>query len=270
MTETATKEPEYELAISIGELTVTQGSVQFPQYETIKSQALNLAAHLEQVEVTQDNLKNSKQLLAAVNKEVKQLHDERIKIKRMINEPYDTFEKQIKEITAIVKDSDDMIRNQVRELEELERLAKRDLIESIFDKRIIFYDFKELMDFDRFIKPTHLNKSTSMTKVENELVAWLTKTETDLDLIRSMEYSFEIIGEYQRTQDVASSIKSVMDRHKAIQEMERKVEVISNPSPQLPKTKKPVILIELTDQKDARLVEMFMNNEGIEYSKSIK
>ena len=61
-----------------------------------------------------------------------------------------------------------------------------------------------------------------------------------------------------------------MDRHKAIQEMERKVEVISNPSPQLPKTKKPVILIELTDQKDVRLVEMFMNNEGIEYSKSVK
>lgn len=258
-----------EISIPIGDLIVIQGSVQFPQYMVLKEQVTNLATHLQQVEVTQDNLKNSKQLLAAVNKELKQLHDERIKIKRMINEPYDTFEKQIKEITAIVKDSDDMIRNQVRELEELERLAKRDLIESIFDKRIIFYDFAELMDFDRFIKPTHLNKSTSMTKVENELVTWLTKTETDLELIKSMDYSFEIIGEYQRSQDVASSIKSVMDRHRAIQEMERKVEAVI-PSPQQPKPKKPIILIELNDEKDARLVEMFMKQENIEYNKTVK
>lgn len=281
MTE-ATKEKTHEqstmneLTINIGELVIIQGSILFPQYDLIKSQATNLANHLKQVEVNQDNLQKSKQLLAAVNKEVKKLHDERIKIKKTVMEPYDTFESQIKEITSIVKESDDLIRNQVRELEEQERLDKKKLIQSIFDKRIKHYDFQGLMDFDKFLKPTHLNKSTSMTKVENEMVSWLTKTETDLELIKSMEYSFEIIGEYQRSQDVASSIKSVMDRHKAIQEMERKVEVVSNNSPHQydstnqPKPKKPIILIELNDEKDARLVEMFMKQEGIEYSKTIK
>lgn len=259
-----------ELTINIGELTVVQGSIIFPQYDLIKSQATNLANHLQQVEVTQENLQRSKQLLAAVNKEVRKLHDERIKIKRTVLEPYDEFETQIKEITTIVKNSDDLIRNQVRELEEQERQDKKEHIHSIFNKRMKQYDFGELMNFDKFIKPTHLNKSTSMTKVEQEMVRWLEKTETDLDLIKSMDYSFEIIGEYQRTQDVASSIKSVNDRHKAIQEMERKAETVTSVSPQQSKPKKPIILIELSDEKDARLVEMFMKQERIEYSKTVK
>lgn len=261
---------QQELTINIGELTVVPGSIIFPQYDLIKSQATNLANHLQQVEVTQENLQRSKQLLAAVNKEVRKLHDERIKIKRTVLEPYDEFETQIKEITAIVKDSDDLIRNQVRELEEQERQAKKEHIHSIFNKRMKQYDFGELMNFDKFIKPTHLNKSTSMTKIETEMVQWLTKVETDLDLIKSMDYSFEIIGEYQRTQDVASSIKSVNDRHKAIQEMERKAETVTSVSPQQSKPKKPIILIELNDEKDARLVEMFMKQERIEFSKTVK
>lgn len=263
--ETVTEAVMNELTINIGEITVIQGSVLFPQYSVIKAQASNLAEHLQQVEVTPDNLQKSKQLLAAVNKEVKQLHDERIKIKRTVNEPYDLFEQQIKEITAIVKDSDDTIRTQVRELEEQERVAKRAMIENIFIKRMKHYDFVNLMGFDKFIKQSHLNKSTSMTKVENEMVKWLSKVETDLELIKSMDYSYEIIGEYQRSQDVSSSVKTILDRHRAIQEMERKAEVVSTPSPNQSKPKKPIILIELTDEKDARLVEMFMKQEGIEF-----
>lgn len=269
-TEQQSRQEQQELTIDIGELTVVQGSIIFPSYEIIKSQATNLANHLRQVEVNQENLQQSKQLLAAVNKEVRKLHDERIKIKRTVLEPYDEFETQIKEITTIVKDSDDLIRNQVRELEEQERQAKKEHIHFIFNKRMKQYDFGELMNFDKFIKPTHLNKSTSMTKIEAEMVQWLTKTETDLDLIKSMDYSFEIIGEYQRTQDVASSIKSVNDRHKAIQEMERKAETVTSVSPQQSKPKKPIILIELNDEKDARLVEMFMKQERIEYNKTVK
>ena len=267
MTETATGT---EISITVGQLVVTKGSIEFPQYELIKSQVVNLSEHLKTVEVNQDNLKLSKKLLASINKEVRKLHDERMRVKRTVLEPYSDFESQVNEITGIVKDADDTIRNQVRELEEQERLAKKELIRSIFQKRIQHYDFEDLLNFDHFIKPTHINKSMGINNIEADMVKWLTKTEQNLDLIKSMDYSFEIIGEYQRTQDVATSIKSVMDRHKAIKEMERKAETDSKVSPAQSKTKKPIILIELTDEKDARLVEMFMNNEGIEYSKTIK
>lgn len=264
-----TIEKQEDIQFNIGELVVKQGTVNFPEYETIKQQALNLSTNMKKVEVTNENIQVSKQLLAAVTKEVRRLNDERIKVKRTILQPYDDLEVKIKEITDIVKKADDIVRSQVRELEERERQDKKELIESIFNKRMKQYEFGELMGFDKFLKPTHLNKSTSMTKIETDMVTWLTKVETDLELINSMEYSFEIIGEYQRTQDVASSIKSVMDRHKAIQEMERKAEVIT-PSPQQSKPKKPTILIELTDEKDVKLVEMFMKQEDIEYTKTVR
>ena len=266
VTETATA----ELTINIGELVVRKGSIEFPQYELLKSQVVNLSEHLLSVEVTPDNLRVSKQLLAAINKEVRKLHDEKMRVKRTTLEPYTDFENQVKDITGIVKDAEETIRNQVRELEEQERQAKKELIESIFNKRMKHYDFEELMGFDKFLKPTHLNKSMGINNIEQDMVKWLTKTEQNLDLIKSLDYSFEIIGEYQRSQDVASSIKSVQDRHKAIQEMERKAETDSKVSPKQTKPKKPIILIELTDEKDARLVEMFMKQERIDYTKSVK
>lgn len=251
---------------AVGELLVQQGSILFPEYETVREQAINLSETMLQVEVTSENIKRSKQLLAAVNKEVNKLNDERIKAKKKLLEPYDELEKKVKEINSIVKNAENTMRQQVRELEEKERDEKEQVIRTIFEKRMKQYDFEELMGFDKFLSPQHLNKSYSMTKVESEMVKWFTKVEEDLSLIYSMEYSYEIIAEYQRTQNVTQSIQTVNDRHKVIQEMERK----SEPLKVQTKTSKPTtkVVFELYDNKDARLVEMFMQQEQIEYVKN--
>lgn len=251
---------------AVGELLVQQGSILFPEYETVREQAINLSETMLQVEVTSENIKRSKQLLAAVNKEVNKLNDERIKAKKKLLEPYDELEKKVKEINSIVKNAENTMRQQVRELEEKERDEKKQIIRTIFEKRMKQYDFEELMGFDKFLLPQHLNKSYSMTKVESEMVKWFTKVEEDLSLIYSMEYSYEIIAEYQRTQNVTQSIQTVNDRHKVIQEMERK----SEPLKVQTKTSKPTtkVVFELHDNKDARLVEMFMQQEKIEYVKN--
>ena len=64
----------------------------------VKQQALQLAENLQSVEVNEDNLKQSKKLLAAVNRRKKELDDERIRIKKVMLEPYQEFEEQVKEI----------------------------------------------------------------------------------------------------------------------------------------------------------------------------
>ncbi|MDN6627113.1 MAG: DUF1351 domain-containing protein [Pisciglobus halotolerans] len=257
---------EENVSFEVGEILVNQGSIYFPTYQSIKDQALDLSSMMKSVEVTNDNLKKSKQLLAAVRKEVNKLNDQRKKVKKDLLKPYEDLDTKVKEINMIVQESEQTIRQQVRQLEEQERQDKRDYIESIFNKRMRQYDFGELMGFDKFIKSSHLNKSTSLAKIEEEMVEWLTKTETNLDYIRQAEYGMEIIAEYQKSQDVIKSIKSVEERHKVIKEMERKVEQTTQQS----RTKKPTVVIELVDEKDAKLVEMFMKQEGIDYSKSIR
>ncbi|MGK9347623.1 DUF1351 domain-containing protein, partial [Melissococcus plutonius] len=84
-------------------LVVDIGTIQFSAFDQIKQSATKLANHIEKVEVTEDNVKESKKLVATVSKQVKKLNDKRIKVKRQMLEPYNDFEKQVKEITDIVK-----------------------------------------------------------------------------------------------------------------------------------------------------------------------
>ncbi|EHO7821327.1 DUF1351 domain-containing protein [Listeria monocytogenes] len=240
---------------------VTQGSILFPAYKKIKSDSLLLAQQIENIEVTEENIKQSKKLLAAVNKEVKNLESERISIKKEMLEPYNEFEKQVKEIVSIVKTADEMVRQQVTQMEEEEREDKKLVLKRMFEKRIRIYDFKTYFTFDDFIENRHLNKSLSINKIESEMVEWLTKIETELKIIETMPYADEIIAEYKETKDLAVSAQIVSDRHKAQEVIKEAKNDIKDD--QLP-TK---ITFTLFDEKDVKLVEMFMQQNKIKFEK---
>ncbi|EGP8643453.1 DUF1351 domain-containing protein [Listeria monocytogenes] len=240
---------------------VTQGSILFPAYKKIKSDSLLLAQQIENIEVTEENVKQSKKLLAAVNKEVKNLESERISIKKEMLEPYSEFEKQVKEIVSIVKTADEMVRQQVTQMEEEEREDKKLVLKRMFEKRIRMYDFKTYFTFDDFLENRHLNKSLSINKIESEMVEWLTKIETELKIIETMPYPDEIIAEYKETKDLAVSAQIVSDRHKAQEVIKEAKNDIKDEQLH---TK---ITFTLFDEKDVKLVEMFMRQNKIKFEK---
>ena len=51
-------------------------------------QAVIYQNQIKAVEVNEENIKESKKLLAAVNKRLKELEDKRISVKKMMLEPY--------------------------------------------------------------------------------------------------------------------------------------------------------------------------------------
>ncbi|EAC7323798.1 TPA: DUF1351 domain-containing protein [Listeria monocytogenes] len=247
--------------INIESPVVTQGSILFPAYKKIKSDSLLLAQQIENIEVTEENIKQSKKLLAAVNKEVKNLESERISIKKEMLEPYNEFEKQVKEIVSIVKTADEMVRQQVTQMEEEEREDKKLVLKRMFEKRIRMYDFKTYFTFDDFIENRHLNKSLSINKIESEMVEWLTKIETELKIIETMSYADEIIAEYKETKNLAVSAQIVSDRHKAQEVIKEAKNDIKDDQLH---TK---ITFTLFDEKDVKLVEMFMQQNKIKFEK---
>ena len=113
----------------------TLPEINFHEYEKLKSEAIMISDYLSQMEVTEDNIKEQKKILARVNKSVKLLNDRRIAIKKEILEPYTVFESQVKEIEKIVKDADEVLRNQVREIEEREREEKKKKLKDIFHQQ---------------------------------------------------------------------------------------------------------------------------------------
>lgn len=240
-------------------LIVDPGSIQFPVFRQIKESAIKLADHVKKVEVTEENVKESKKLVAAVSKQAKVLNDERIAVKKQMLEPYNEFEQQVKEITEIVKSSEEIVRQQIRQLEEQERAEKEEEIKQLFDKRMKQYDFGGLFSFKDFLEQKYLNKTFTLTKIEKEMVQWFEQINQGLEAIANLEQADEVLAEYKNYQDLSLAIGVVNERHqkqaaakRAIEEMELAPFKVS---------------YVVTNEKDAKLIEMFMQQNKIKFEK---
>lgn len=239
------------------ETKVIQGSISFPAYQQLKEQAMQVAEFVESIEVNDDNVKQAKKLLAAVNKSVKSLEDRRIAIKKEILKPYDEFETQVKEIVGIVKNADTLVRDQVRELEEQEREEKKNIIQEIWDKRVQAYDF-DFITFDKFLQPEHLNKTAVLSKIESEMVDFLEKVNGDLKVINSLSDRKEVLQEYIENVDLSLSMLLVNER----KEKEKKInEIYKNEEQE-------IYYFKVFSEKDAKFTEMLLKENKIKFEKN--
>lgn len=244
--------------LQLEQIEVQQGVISFPFYEKLKKQALELAAEIEQYAVNERTVRESKVLLAAVNKAVKELDDRRIKIKKVMLEPYDIFEKQVKEITGIVKEADEVVRHQVRQLEEAERQNKKDMLAEKFEIRKRLYTLGDLVSFEDFLQPKHLNKTQSVEKTENEMVDFLEKTERDVKVLQQLPDVQAHLNAYLETFDLALTMNKIR------QEKVRREQITASLKVQAPEatfTK----TFTVFEEKDFLLVEMYMKNNRIKY-----
>lgn len=90
-----------ELQMDTGSIVVWPGTVLFPDYERLKLEAQELSAAVSELEVTDENIKLSKKMLAAVNNRIKEIESKRIQIKKDMLAPYNEFETQVKEIIGL-------------------------------------------------------------------------------------------------------------------------------------------------------------------------
>lgn len=243
-------------------LTVFNGMVYFPEIEKIKLQAKSAAKYIENIVVNEENLKDSKKILATVNNHIKILNDVRIKVKNKLLEPHDLLKEQIDEISKIVKDADEKVRNQIKEIEEAEREQKKNDIMVIWNRRIEHYDIKKIVVFDDFYKESMGNKTTTMKKVEEEMVNWLEQRKADYDLIMSMPNSAEILEEYLESFNVSLSMNIVNARREKQKELDKIVNSDKSAN------KSYIFIVE--DEKDAKLLEMLMKENKIKYNMEVK
>lgn len=235
----------------------TQGNVTFEEYDNLLSEANNLAEHVKQVEVNEENVKETKRLMAQMNNRIKELETTRKDVKKTILEPYNHFDNQVKTIKSVIDDAVSHVKKQERELTEQERENKKQAIADIFDKRIKHYGFEKIMGFADFLKPQYLNKSFSMNKVENELVEWLEKTKRDLDTIDKLDNRDELIVEYQNTQDLSMAFEIIDKRN------QRKKQIAEQAK--RPETKQTYHVFTISNEKDAQITKLLLEQNNIEF-----
>jgi len=234
-------------------------TVDFPAYEVFKEKAIDISEEIRAMNVDPENIKEAKTMLAEARKITDRLSRVRIDIKKEILAGYQTFEAQVKEISAIIGDADDALRAKVRELEEAERQAKKKALRITWDSRIERYPYVAdcISDpFDRWLTPRHLNKTVTMKKAEADMVDWLERTDNDLQAAGSMGDVYLV--EYIKTGDLPMAIQNVKERAEIQQR-------VSNAEQEELEEATAWFLIRGT--KDIKLVEMLLKENEINFER---
>lgn len=201
------------------------GSISF-NFDELKTELTEKAAIYETMVFSEDQFQEAKKTRSDLNRVAKALSDERIKRKKQFMEPFEEFERQIKELTAIIEKAAANIDKQIKEFEEQKKKEKLEAIERIWDEVINHPAWLQCSDI---FNTKWLNASVSMETVKKEIQEKVSKIETEIGIISDLqEYSFEALDYYKRTLDLGGAIaetKRLADlaKRKAAEEEAKKI-----------------------------------------------
>lgn len=193
-------------------------------HEEIKKEVSEKVAHYATLVYTDEQIREAKADKATLNNFVTALENKRKEIKKQCLAPYDAFEKQMKEIIAIVQEPITLIDRQIKEYEDGQRQAKLAKIKEYWNSCTP----PIAMQFEAVYNPKWLNATVSMKSIHEEIAARLEQVQRDLDTIRILpEFAFEAEEVYKSTLDVNKAIHeahrmSEMAKAKARHEAEMK------------------------------------------------
>lgn len=182
--------------------------VTFPEviqfnYEELKAEITSKVEMYKNLVYTDDQIDDAKKKRAELNKWIKVLNDERIKIKKECLKSYEEFEWKIKDLVEIVNESVRSIDKQVKEFEQNKKEEKRKEIEALFET----IGFQAFVKLEMIWDEKWLNASVSMKSIEEKMRERMYQISTDLlTLNRLSEYAFEAVAVYKETLDMNRSI----------------------------------------------------------------
>lgn len=265
-------------------------------FEELKEEITNKSALYKNMVYTDETIKDAKSDRALLNKFKTALEDKRKEVKKQCLEPYNQFEKQIKELVAIIDEPVKLIGEQITEFEDREKAEKHEQIIELFNKA----GFQSFVTLEQIYDPKWLNKSVSLKSIEEELTNTVYRIGHDVTTINSLkEYSFEALEHYKKTLDLAGAIaegqrladiqkrkleheaelkareelakKQAEERAKAEARLPEESEEVAQEEPQqaVEIKRQWIKFVALLSKDDALALKEFCDNRGIEI-KSIK
>lgn len=184
--------------------------VTFPEviqfnYEELKAEITSKVEMYKNLVYTgSDQIKDAKADRAALNKLIKAMSDERIRIKKDCLKPYDEFERKIRELTDIVNEPVQLIDKQIKEYEQTLKEEKRKEIEALFET----IGFQAFVKLEMIWDEKWLNASVSMKSIEDAMRARLNEISTAVFTLNKLpEFGFEALALYKETLDLSKAIE---------------------------------------------------------------
>lgn len=182
--------------------------VQFPKviqfnFAELKEEITAKAELYKNMVYTEDTIKEAKADKATLNKFIKVLEDKRKDVKKQCLQPYEDFEKQIKELVAIVNEPVQLIDSQVKAYDEKRKAEKLEQIKAIWEES----DHPEWLSCNMIFDNRWLNVTFSLKQVQDAITERLTQINTELTTLNSLtEFAFEAVEVYKNTLDVNRAI----------------------------------------------------------------
>ena len=199
---------------------------QLPQIEEhLKELSIDIDKKVENVKslvCTEENVKTIKQVRADLNKDFKEVEQQRKMVKEQIFAPYMQFEEIYKTyISDKYKSADNDLKTKI-DLTENELKAKKEQeIKDYFEE----YKTANNIDFITYGQARIIvTLSVSMKSLKEQAKQFIDKIVDDLKLIETQDHKTEILVEYKQTLNVSQAITSVTNRFRAIEEEKKRQE----------------------------------------------
>lgn len=150
-------------------------TIEFKDYDKILDEAQRLADKMQTVEVTEENRKENKALLAELRKRIKVLDSETVAVKNKVLEPYNVINNQRNELKEVLNHAIDSINDQLKTFTEKEQEERTLQIKKLFDKYQVSYNAPRWLSFDKFIAKNRslvTNKATSQKTITQAVVMY--------------------------------------------------------------------------------------------------
>lgn len=188
----------------------------------IKKEVAEKVSYYANLVYTEDQIKEAKADRAKLNKFVQAMEAKRKEIKKQCMQPYEDFEKKMKEITGIVNESIRSIDNQVKGYEEQKKSEKLEQIKALWYEALESDLVPESITFDQIMENRWLNMSVKLPAVKKEMESKLKEIADSMLMLSNLpEFGFEALQVYKSTLDVA---KAVNEAQRMAQIQKAKVE----------------------------------------------
>lgn len=193
-------------------------------FDELKQEITERASTYVNLVYSDEQIQDAKKDRATLNKFVKALSDERIKIKKECLKPYEDFEAKIKELDGIVSKAIANIDNQVKGYEEKQKQEKKAKIKEYFAERYLNSGTPapECFTLESIFDEKWLNASVSLKSIEDAIDAKAEQVKSDLATLANLpEFGFEATEVYKSTLDLT---KAISEGQKLAEMAKRKAE----------------------------------------------
>lgn len=176
---------------------------------------------------TEENKQLVKNKRTEINNTLKMLEDRRKDIKKQILSPYDLFnEKYENVIKGQLVNASETLSNKIDAIEREQKQLKEDELRVFASEHFIANNIQDIVTFENI--GLNITLSASIKSLKEEIVDFCKKIADDLDTILLEEKHNEILVEYKKCLDYAQAKKIVLEREKAIKEIDEKSQNIIN------------------------------------------